>query len=204
MPAMPVLSSTPVAAITHRAVCDVDKQRLSRSCLRHPAPWPPSSAIQMYMHFVLMSVAYKAAVIPHLPMHCAHHHHHGRRWAPESEHAANAGLAVARKLLEPVKAAYPWISYADLWTLAGAVAIEAMGGVCDWGRGREGKPQQHVYSVVSHALCNTCRYAVAIEAMGGAWLLVVVGTAGKTQQHVSTVAFVLHGGGGGQGLVQHM
>jgi catalase (peroxidase I) len=51
-----------------------------------------------------------------------------RRFAPESEHGANAGLAIARKLLEPVKAAYPWISYADLWTLAGAVAIEAMGG----------------------------------------------------------------------------
>lgn len=24
---------------------------------------------------------------------------------------------------------YPWISYSDLWTLAGATAIEAMGGV---------------------------------------------------------------------------
>lgn len=62
------------------------------------------------------------------------------RWAPESEHAANAGLAVARKLLEPVKAAYPWISYADLWTLAGAVAIEAMGGpTIPWRPGRADK-----------------------------------------------------------------
>jgi hypothetical protein len=50
------------------------------------------------------------------------------RFSPESEHGANAGLAVARDLLEPIKAAHPWISYADLWTLAGAVAIEAMGG----------------------------------------------------------------------------
>jgi catalase (peroxidase I) len=50
------------------------------------------------------------------------------RFSPESDHGANAGLAVARDLLEPIKAAHPWISYADLWTLAGAVAIEAMGG----------------------------------------------------------------------------
>lgn len=35
---------------------------------------------------------------------------------------------IARDLLEPIKAAHPWISYADLWTLAGAVAIEEMGG----------------------------------------------------------------------------
>lgn len=34
----------------------------------------------------------------------------------------------SRALLEPIKAKYPWISYADLWTLAGVVAIESMGG----------------------------------------------------------------------------
>ncbi|KAF8057109.1 ccp1 [Scenedesmus sp. PABB004] len=62
------------------------------------------------------------------------------RFAPESEHGANAGLAVARGLLEPVKAQYPWISYADLWTLAGAVAIEAMGGpAIPWSPGRVDK-----------------------------------------------------------------
>ena len=47
---------------------------------------------------------------------------------PESNWGANAGLAVARDLLEPVKQKHPWISYSDLWTLAGATAIEAMGG----------------------------------------------------------------------------
>lgn len=63
------------------------------------------------------------------------------RFAPESEHGANAGLAVARSLLEPIKAKYPWISYADLWTLAGAVAIEAMGGPeIKWQPGRVDKP----------------------------------------------------------------
>lgn len=60
------------------------------------------------------------------------------RWAPESEHAANAGLQVARELLEPVKKQFPWISYADLWTLAGAVAVEAMGGpAISWRPGRK-------------------------------------------------------------------
>lgn len=46
----------------------------------------------------------------------------------EGDYGANAGLKVARDLLEPIKAKYPWISYADLWTLAGVTAIEEMGG----------------------------------------------------------------------------
>ena len=43
------------------------------------------------------------------------------RFKPESEHGANNGLALARKLLEPIKRAHPQLSYADLWTLAGVV-----------------------------------------------------------------------------------
>lgn len=50
------------------------------------------------------------------------------RFKPEAQHGANAGLAVARDALEPVKKMYPNVSYADLWTLGGAVAIEHMGG----------------------------------------------------------------------------
>jgi len=50
------------------------------------------------------------------------------RFNPESGHGANADLDVARNLLEPIKKKYPGISYGDLWTLAGAVAIEEMGG----------------------------------------------------------------------------
>jgi len=50
------------------------------------------------------------------------------RYDPESAHGANAGLAVARERLEKVKAKYPGLSYADLWTLAGCVAVESMGG----------------------------------------------------------------------------
>ena len=41
---------------------------------------------------------------------------------------ANAGLGLARDLLEKVKKAHPGISYADLYALAGVVAIKAMGG----------------------------------------------------------------------------
>jgi hypothetical protein len=60
--------------------------------------------------------------MPYPPAPAAH------RFSPESAWGANAGLDLARKLLEPIKAKFPWISYADLWTLAGAVAIEEMGG----------------------------------------------------------------------------
>lgn len=63
------------------------------------------------------------------------------RFAPESTDGANAGLDKARAFLEPVKAKHPWISYADLWTLAGAVAVEAMGGpAIPWRGGRTDAP----------------------------------------------------------------
>jgi cytochrome c peroxidase len=63
------------------------------------------------------------------------------RFAPESTHGANNGLAHARQRLEQVKAKHPDISYADLWTLAGTVAIEAMGGPkLRWRPGRTDVP----------------------------------------------------------------
>jgi len=59
------------------------------------------------------------------------------RFSPECDHGANAGLDKARAVLEPIKAKFPWISYADLWTLAGVVSVEAMGGpVVPWRPGR--------------------------------------------------------------------
>lgn len=59
------------------------------------------------------------------------------RFPPEATWGANAGLGMARDFLEPLKAKYPGISYADLWTLAGVVAIENMGGpVVPWKCGR--------------------------------------------------------------------
>lgn len=48
------------------------------------------------------------------------------RFAPESNHGANAGLINARDFLEPVKAKFPWISYSDLWILGGVCSIQEM------------------------------------------------------------------------------
>jgi catalase (peroxidase I) len=50
------------------------------------------------------------------------------RFKPESNDGANAGLEHARAFLEPIKKKHSWITYADLWTLAGVTAIQAMGG----------------------------------------------------------------------------
>jgi len=50
------------------------------------------------------------------------------RFSIELDHAANAGLIGAIKLLEPVKEKFPDISYADLFQLASATAIEDAGG----------------------------------------------------------------------------
>eukprot|EP00741_Cyanophora_paradoxa_P013390 tig00020685_g12929.t1 len=59
------------------------------------------------------------------------------RHSPEAAWGANKGLQHARARLESVKAKYPWMSYADLYTLAGAVAVEAMGGpAIPWRQGR--------------------------------------------------------------------
>lgn len=50
------------------------------------------------------------------------------RFKPESSYGNNAGLDVARGALEPVKAKFPGLSYADLYTYAGVVAVEEAGG----------------------------------------------------------------------------
>ena len=48
------------------------------------------------------------------------------RFAPESLHGANAGLQLARDLMEKIKKEFPWISYGDLWTLGGVAAIQVI------------------------------------------------------------------------------
>lgn len=59
------------------------------------------------------------------------------RFAPEGDHGANSGLKAARDFLEPVKEKFPWISYSDLWTLAGVCAIQEMQGpTIPWRPGR--------------------------------------------------------------------
>nr|AAD43334.1 ascorbate peroxidase [Zantedeschia aethiopica] len=46
----------------------------------------------------------------------------------EHKHGANAGLKIAIDLCETVKAKHPRITYADLYQLAGVVAVEVTGG----------------------------------------------------------------------------
>lgn len=50
------------------------------------------------------------------------------RFAPESQHFANTGLEKATALIQPIKDAFPGISYADLFQLASVVAVEYTGG----------------------------------------------------------------------------
>lgn len=59
------------------------------------------------------------------------------RFQPEAGYGANAGLGLARDLLEQVKKNHPNVSYADLYTFAGAAAIVSMGGPdIPWKAGR--------------------------------------------------------------------
>ncbi|KAI7941976.1 hypothetical protein MJO28_012003 [Puccinia striiformis f. sp. tritici] len=62
------------------------------------------------------------------------------RFAPESDHGANAGLSVARDRLEPIYKKYSTsgLTYSDLWTLAGVAAIQEIGGPkIAWRPGRQ-------------------------------------------------------------------
>jgi len=54
--------------------------------------------------------------------------HATMRFSPEKEHGANNGLEIARNLLQPIKDQNPEITLADLWALAGVVAVEVAGG----------------------------------------------------------------------------
>lgn len=50
------------------------------------------------------------------------------RFAPEVTDGANAGLKLMQDILKPVKAKFPHLSYADLWTMAGTQAVALTGG----------------------------------------------------------------------------
>ena len=52
----------------------------------------------------------------------------GMRFAPERDDPENAGLAVARDLLAPLRARHPGCSFADLWVLAAYCALAHTGG----------------------------------------------------------------------------
>jgi cytochrome c peroxidase len=67
------------------------------------------------------------------------------RFEPESLHGANAGLNVARDIMEKIKAQFPWISYGDLWTLGGVAAVQEMAGPkIPWRPGRIDGHSEHV------------------------------------------------------------
>lgn len=62
------------------------------------------------------------------------------RMSPEKDWGANAGLAGARSLLQPIAEKHA-ASQSDVWTLAGCVAIESMGGPeIKWRPGRSDSP----------------------------------------------------------------
>jgi catalase (peroxidase I) len=46
------------------------------------------------------------------------------RFEPEISHGANAGLKIALNLLKPIQKKYPAVSYADLFQMASAAAVE--------------------------------------------------------------------------------
>lgn len=63
------------------------------------------------------------------------------RMSPEKDWGANAGLAESRDLLAPLAKKHG-MSVADVWTLAGATAIEHMGGpTIQWKGGRTDAPK---------------------------------------------------------------
>jgi len=91
------------------------------------------------------------------------------RMEPECKWGANAGLQIARDFLEPFKARYPSVSYADLWTLAGAVAIESSGGpAIPWRSGRSDSakptavPDGRLPSADSNSIVNDINHIRAV------------------------------------------
>lgn len=50
------------------------------------------------------------------------------RFSPEAKYGNNAGLDRIRAALEPIKEQFPGMSYSDLYTYAGVVAVEEAGG----------------------------------------------------------------------------
>lgn len=65
------------------------------------------------------------------------------RLEKEAKDPANNGLQNARWFLEDIKKKYPWISYGDLYTLSGVVAIQEMGGPkIGWRHGRKDQGEE--------------------------------------------------------------
>ncbi|KAI6650620.1 hypothetical protein LOD99_7670 [Oopsacas minuta] len=71
------------------------------------------------------------------------------RFKPECSDDANNGLDIARSLMEGIRKKHPEASYTDLWTYAGGVAIEEMGGPeISWRPGRTDSKSGDTYPPV--------------------------------------------------------
>ncbi|KAI9359412.1 heme peroxidase [Pilaira anomala] len=68
------------------------------------------------------------------------------RFKAESSHPANKGLEIARDLLhEKIKPKYPELSYGDMYTLGGVVAVQELGGPdIKWRPGRQDQGENKV------------------------------------------------------------
>lgn len=63
------------------------------------------------------------------------------RFAQEFNNPGNTGLTTTKSYLDQIHEQFPWISFADLYTYAGCVAIEAIGGPkIEWKPGRSDCP----------------------------------------------------------------
>lgn len=63
------------------------------------------------------------------------------RFAQEFNDVGNTGLNTAKSYLDQIHEEFPWISFADLYTLGGVMAIEALGGpIIQWEPGRTDCP----------------------------------------------------------------
>jgi cytochrome c peroxidase len=76
------------------------------------------------------------------------------RFEAEQNDPENAGLGKAIKLLEPIVEKYPWLSTADIWILAGYVAIEATGGPpIPFSLGRKDYSKEEAMKIYGKTLC---------------------------------------------------
>jgi cytochrome c peroxidase len=90
------------------------------------------------------------------------------RFKREASWGANAGLSIARERLEGVKRAFPGLTYADLWSLAGVVAIQEMGGpVIPWRPGRYDAPDDEAKVVPDGRLPDATQGAGHLRAVFG-------------------------------------
>ena len=76
------------------------------------------------------------------------------RFEAEQKDDENSGLIKAIQLLQPIVEKYPWLSTADIWILAGYVAIEATGGPpIPFSFGRQDYTKEEAMKIYGKSLC---------------------------------------------------